>query len=46
MGIFNSGKQNEQAKSINAKKIDINFDNDDFFNSFEPVQKKDPVEVV
>lgn len=23
-------------KTLNAKKIDINFDNDDFFNSFQP----------
>ena len=23
-------------KTLNAKKIDVNFDNDDFFNSFEP----------
>lgn len=33
MGI---NKQNEQIKALNAKKLDINFDNDDFFNSFEP----------
>lgn len=26
-----------QNKNLNAKKLDINFDNDDFFNSFEPV---------
>lgn len=26
-----------QSKNLNAKKLDINFDADDFFNSFEPV---------
>ena len=26
-----------QGKNLNAKKLDINFDCDDFFNSFEPV---------
>jgi len=25
---------------LNAKKLDVNFDNDDFFNSFEPVKKQ------
>ena len=30
----------EGVKTMNAKKIDVNFDNDDFFNSFEPVAKK------
>lgn len=31
-------------KTLNAKKLDVNFDNDDFFNSFEPPQTitKDP----
>jgi len=24
------------VKTLNAKKLDIAFDNDDFFNSFEP----------
>jgi|TARA_B110000305_G_C19420005_1_gene630331 hypothetical protein len=24
--------------NLNAKKLDINFDSDDFFNSFEPVK--------
>ena len=24
-------------KNLNAKKLDINFDSDDFFNSFEPM---------
>ena len=33
------GKQSDQIKTLNAKKLDINFDNDDFFNSFEPVKK-------
>jgi hypothetical protein len=26
-----------QNKNLNAKKLDINFDADDFFNSFEPM---------
>lgn len=26
-----------QSKNLNAKKLDINFDSDDFFNSFEPM---------
>ena len=26
-----------QNQNLNAKKLDINFDADDFFNSFEPV---------
>lgn len=30
-----------QVKSLNAKKLDIDFGaNDDFFNSFQPVQEK------
>jgi hypothetical protein len=28
------------VKTLNAKKLDINFDNDDFFNSFEPTAKQ------
>jgi|LauGreDrversion4_2_1035121.scaffolds.fasta_scaffold399499_2 hypothetical protein len=34
-GLFSIGKaQTVEVKSLNAKKLDINFDNDDFFNSF------------
>ncbi len=33
------GKQSENVKTLNAKKLDVNFDNDDFFNSFEPTKK-------
>ena len=29
-----------EVKSLNAKKLDVNFDNDDFFNSFEPTITK------
>lgn len=34
-GLF-LGKQPTQPQNLNAKKLDINFDGDDFFNSFEP----------
>ena len=27
-------------KTLNAKKLDVNFDNDDFFNTFEPSNVK------
>lgn len=40
MGIFVS-KKDESVKSLNAKKLEVNFDNDDFFNSFEPVKKEE-----
>jgi hypothetical protein len=34
-GLFSLGKaQTVEVKSLNAKKLDVNFDNDDFFNSF------------
>jgi hypothetical protein len=39
MGIFTCNK-NEPVKSLNAKKIEVDLDNDDFFNSFEPIEKK------
>lgn len=39
-GIFSIQKQNTAVKQLNAKKIDINFDGDDFFNSFEPTKHK------
>jgi len=29
-------KQPVEVKTLNAKKLDVNFENDDFFNSFEP----------
>jgi hypothetical protein len=31
------------VKSLNAKKLDVNFDSDDFFNSFEPVTSKSEI---
>ena len=38
-GLFSLGKaQTVEVKTLNAKKLDINFDNDDFFNSFQPTQ--------
>ena len=39
MSIFVSSQNNDGAKSINAKKLDVNFDGEDFFNSFEPLDK-------
>jgi hypothetical protein len=39
MNIFVSAQTNDNVKSINAKKLDVNFDGDDFFNSFEPEDK-------
>ena len=40
--MFSMGKSgNEGVKSLNAKKLDVNFDNDDFFNTFEPTNKQD-----
>jgi hypothetical protein len=42
MSIFVSNQNSnngDNSKSINAKKLDINFDGDDFFNSFEPEDK-------
>lgn len=35
-GGITLGAKQQDVKTLNAKKIDINFDNDDFFNSFEP----------
>lgn len=37
--MFSSAKPTENVKALNAKKLDVNFDNDDFFNSFEPTNK-------
>jgi len=38
IALFGLGKQAAPAevKTLNAKKLDINFDTDDFFNSFQP----------
>jgi hypothetical protein len=34
-GLFSLGKtQMTEVKTLNAKKLDVNFDGDDFFNSF------------
>ncbi|TNV78411.1 hypothetical protein FGO68_gene2700 [Halteria grandinella] len=40
IALFGLGKQAAPAevKTLNAKKLDINFDTDDFFNSFQPQQ--------
>jgi hypothetical protein len=36
-GLFALGKsQTVEVKTLNAKKLDVNFDADDFFNSFHP----------
>jgi hypothetical protein len=36
IGLLGFGKtaQAAEVKTLNAKKLDVNFDNDDFFNSF------------
>ena len=36
MGLFLGQKKDEKPQNLNAKKLDVNFDGDDFFNSFEP----------
>jgi len=33
---FARKQENGQVKSLNAKKLDIDFGGDDFFNSFQP----------
>ena len=33
---FSKAPVQTEVKTLNAKKLDVNFDNDDFFNSFEP----------
>jgi hypothetical protein len=38
--ILSQPKQNVEVKTLNAKKLDINFDTDDFFNAFEPTKAK------
>ena len=35
-GGINLGAKQQDVKTLNAKKLDVNFDNEDFFNSFEP----------
>jgi hypothetical protein len=43
------GKSQGQPTNLNAKKLDIDFDCDDFFNQFDPTAiKKEtkPVEIV
>ena len=37
---FGKAPVQAEVKSLNAKKLDVNFDNDDFFNSFEPTTTK------
>ena len=42
-GISFARKQdNDQVKSLNAKKLDIDFGGDDFFNSFQPAAAQEP----
>lgn len=42
-GISFARKQdNGQVKSLNAKKLDIDFNGDDFFNSFQPAAAAEP----
>lgn len=42
-GISFARKQdNGQVKSLNAKKLDIDFGGDDFFNSFQPAAAAEP----
>lgn len=36
LGNLFQGSTNTQQKNLNAKKLDINFDADDFFNQFDP----------
>lgn len=37
-GNLFQGMNKSTKVNLNAKKLDINFDSDDFFNSFEPVK--------
>jgi hypothetical protein len=41
-GFGLSKQQNPEVKTLNAKKLEVNFDNDDFFNSFEPGKASQP----
>mmetsp|Transcript_28730 Transcript_28730/g.21413 ORF Transcript_28730/g.21413 Transcript_28730/m.21413 type:complete len:190 (+) Transcript_28730:583-1152(+) len=44
--MFAMGMQKtDNAAALNAKKLDIDFDADDFFNSFEPVKAETKVQV-
>ena len=36
LGELFQGKQGGAKANLNAKKLDIDFDNDDFFNQFDP----------
>ena len=36
IGTLGMKAQQSEVKTLNAKKLDVAFDNDDFFNSFEP----------
>ena len=38
MNLGSSNNTGSTAPKLQAKKIDVNFDNDDFFNSFEPAK--------
>lgn len=38
--LFMPKPNTTEIKTLNAKKLDIKFDNDDFFNSFEPSNPK------
>ena len=40
---FARKQENGAVKSLNAKKLDIDFGGDDFFNSFQPAQADEPV---
>ena len=39
---FARKQTNGAVKSLNAKKLDIDFGGDDFFNSFQPVAAAEP----
>lgn len=39
---FNRKQDNGAVKSLNAKKLDIDFGGDDFFNSFQPAAPEEP----
>jgi len=46
VGLFGLAKQAAptEVKTLNAKKIDVNFDADDFFNSFQPATQQKQAE--
>ena len=37
LGEIFKGSNQSKTQVLNAKKIDIDFDNDDFFNQFDPI---------